>query len=405
MRFPTIFLQLILTTCLILAAAALHSAPQLVTSRFGRADLLWTCVVWMIPLAVWIVQQAFSARQLITTGLACALLAGAFEENAAQVLFGDNSAIAALSPFGASHLTCLLLTVCIACVIGCLPGFFSDKSVTAFSSSVAQSWQARMLTGGTLLLAAWVLPQAYAHLTARAQLQSLEAALQGDRWQLARQHVTVVLACDPQAIVLQQPLSTVVTLLDDRIQVLQKIIRQPLPVNAHPSDIGQHVTALMQLDQNQLALQAMRPLTTPPYSVPVVLDYCGLCCQRLEQWHDSQRWYKRSLKLWQQQPPGPERNAAVLSAWKGIAFALRRLDQPAAAEQIYLTALKNVPSAELHFLLAQFYEDQQQTSLAAEHARQAATLSPATYRRLAQELIDRMSHAHIGCLQTFEPRR
>lgn len=95
----------------------------------------------------------------------------------------------------------------------------------------------------------------------------------------------------------------------------------------------------------------------------------------------------------------------MLSARKGIAFALRRPDQPAAAEQIDLTALKNVPFAELHFLLAQFYEDQQQTSLAAEHARRAATLSPATYRSPAQELIDRMSHAHIGCLQTFEPSR
>lgn len=394
-RFP----ELLLIACLMLAGIAVHAVPQLVMMRFGRADMMWTCLFWMVPVGLWILREPFSFGKRTAMGVGAVLLAGLIQVNLMMPHSSRLIPVQMLSPFGFSQLTSLLFTVCVASVIA---GMFRLRSESVRSTFGVQEHprQAGVITGGILLLAACVLPQAYAHLTTQAQLQALEESLPAQRWVLARRQATVVLATRPQATVLQQPVSAVVTQLDSQIQILQKLVDQPLPSNAHPSVIGQQVTAFMQLDRNEEALRAMRPLTEQPQSVPVVLDYCGLCCQRLEQWQDSQLWYTRSLKFWQQQPAGPQTEAALRSAWKGIAFALRRLDQPAAAEQAYLTALKNVPSAELHFLLAQFYEDQQQTALAAKHARQAVLLSPATYRSPAQELIDRMSHAHIGCLQT-----
>jgi hypothetical protein len=55
------------------------------------------------------------------------------------------------------------------------------------------------------------------------------------------------------------------------------------------------------------------------------------------------------------------------------------------------------PTAESHFLLAQFYEDTQQAMKAEAHARQAMILDRRRYLAEGQNLIDKLITLHFGC--------
>lgn len=368
----------------------LQYSTDVLTSRFGRTDILWTTIVWMVPAAIWFSQQAFSKPVRGTIAVLSGLCAWVVWNNVGA------SGIDLLTPFSASQLALLLVTISVSCLLAGRRRAVGDNAPGLPYDQRMQRW----LTGGSVLLAAILLPHAYAHVAAQSQLETMEEALQDQRFLRARRAATVLLCCRPTEKVLQQPVVAVASELDDRIQTLEELAEQPLPQASDTAAIGQRVVALMQLDRNQAALDLIRPLTEQPETAPVALDYCGLCCQRLQRWEDSRAWYEKSLQFWQKQPPTQQRASASTSAWKGIAFAERRLDRSADAEKTYLTALETVPSAELHFLLAMHYEDQQRTSSAAQHAGKAMAMAPATYRRRGKELLDRMSHSHIGCLQT-----
>ena len=82
---------------------------------------------------------------------------------------------------------------------------------------------------------------------------------------------------------------------------------------------------------------------------------------------------------WEARPESPARAAGVLRATTGIAYCLRKLGRYAEAEVAYREVLALSPTADSHFLLAQFYEDAQQAGKAREHARRAIELAPDRY--------------------------
>jgi tetratricopeptide (TPR) repeat protein len=69
----------------------------------------------------------------------------------------------------------------------------------------------------------------------------------------------------------------------------------------------------------------------------------------------------------------------------------------ALAEAAYQQLLELDPSADTHFLLAQFYEGTQQAAKAQFHARQAMALAPDRYDQAGQRLIDKLITHHFGC--------
>jgi hypothetical protein len=52
-------------------------------------------------------------------------------------------------------------------------------------------------------------------------------------------------------------------------------------------------------------------------------------------------------------------------------------------------------------LVAQFYEDTQQTALAKEHAHKSAQLAPEQFQYAAQQLEARLYASHWSCLSAF----
>jgi tetratricopeptide (TPR) repeat protein len=91
-------------------------------------------------------------------------------------------------------------------------------------------------------------------------------------------------------------------------------------------------------------------------------------------------------------------------ALAGIGHCERKLGRLQEAEAAYTTLLAITPTAQTHFLVAQFYEDTQQTALAKAHARKALALAPEQYRESVSQLETRLATTHFGCLAAFGGR-
>lgn len=155
------------------------------------------------------------------------------------------------------------------------------------------------------------------------------------------------------------------------------------------------------LGQPAEAIMLLEPWSAKTSTSPLIFQLMGNINQQQENWADSERHFGRSLKAWQKLPNSEQQQAGIVSAWKGIAFAERKRGNYETAEKAYLSALSLDPTANQHFLLAQFYEDTQQTAKACEHAQQAMVLNPTLYEISGKKLITSLQQQHFGCLSVW----
>ncbi|PQO42819.1 tetratricopeptide repeat protein [Blastopirellula marina] len=127
----------------------------------------------------------------------------------------------------------------------------------------------------------------------------------------------------------------------------------------------------------------------------------GTLYQDRHDWDESLFHFHLAYEHWQNAPSSAYQQAGLLQALPGQALALRKLGRIEEAEATYQQLVQLAPSAENHFLLAQFYEDIQETSLATQHAQQAMLLSPAKFQTSGEALISKMKANHFGCFQLF----
>jgi tetratricopeptide (TPR) repeat protein len=116
------------------------------------------------------------------------------------------------------------------------------------------------------------------------------------------------------------------------------------------------------------------------------------------QWRQALAWYSRGKQSWQSRPSSPERTAGLTQAIAGVAYCRRKLGQLPEAEAAYLEMLSLAPTAQSHFLLAQFYDDAQVTTKARMHADKAIALDPGRFQHAGGQLLDRLATSHFGCL-------
>jgi tetratricopeptide (TPR) repeat protein len=112
------------------------------------------------------------------------------------------------------------------------------------------------------------------------------------------------------------------------------------------------------------------------------------------EWKKALHWYARARNDYLSDEVG---TAGLLQACRGIAYCERKLGHLPQAEAAYHELLALAPTADTHFLLAQFYEDTQQATKAQFHARQAMALDPPRYAAPGQKLIDKLITLHFGC--------
>lgn len=123
-------------------------------------------------------------------------------------------------------------------------------------------------------------------------------------------------------------------------------------------------------------------------------------------WQTALDWYARAVKPFVNEPvdASAEPVDTRLKALSGIGHCERKLGRLHQAEAAYSQLLALAPTAETHFLVAQFYEDTQQTSLAKAHARQAVVLAPDHFKDRARHLETKLSTTHFGCFSAFSGR-
>lgn len=114
-------------------------------------------------------------------------------------------------------------------------------------------------------------------------------------------------------------------------------------------------------------------------------------------WRTSRLWYERGRDGWLAREGSPERATGMATAVKGIAWCQRKQGHLREAEASYQELVRRAPSADAHFLVAQFYEDTQQAKLAHFHARQAMLLDPQRYAEPGRRLTDKLMTSHFGC--------
>jgi hypothetical protein len=154
---------------------------------------------------------------------------------------------------------------------------------------------------------------------------------------------------------------------------------------------------LAMLGRTHEALVELMPLLDSPAS-HIACDLCGTIHETNAQWQTARQYHRRAKAEWHHQPSSPEREAGILRAATRLAYCERKLGHYDLAEIEYQEVLARSPTADTHFLLAQFYEDMQHSEKARAHARRAMELAPRQYLRDGTILIDKLAVGHFGCL-------
>jgi tetratricopeptide (TPR) repeat protein len=254
--------------------------------------------------------------------------------------------------------------------------------------------------------AAWALPAAIwlivppVYVRARCAHDQRRLAEWIDQSRIGEAHALVrslvALGCDAQ--VHGEPIAAVAARLERAATELARRSATPLATSASDKERYERARDLAMLGETE---QALAPLEASPGlrdSVPGAL-LSGTIYQTRGDWLDSLTAYTRARRQIEPQPDSDQRRAELTQALAGVAFAERKLGDFPAASRTYQQLLALAPTADSHFLLAQFYEDTQQTGLASQHARQAARLDPPHYAARAERLTAGLRTRHFSCWQ------
>jgi len=356
----------------------LISDPERCRTWFARADLLWLSMLSAAPFGIWLSGRVLSP--LMTYGVAsCSGLLAILLWS--QVTTNEPSQ-SAVSTFTYSHLA---VFASITALIVLMRIERKESNLNSLDKSA----------GIALFVMAMVTPQVYGRLVSTQLEETLTETIGSQRVTRSLELSQSLLALKPETVIQGRPLDEWQSFLQRQSESLESFLSRSENL---PNRNGQRVMALMQLDRYNEALQILKPMLDNPRTAPIARDFAGLCHQRLKNWEQSRYWYILSRDGWLQAPHNPRRNEALLSAYRGIAFAERQLDNPRAAEEAYLSALELSESAEIHFLLARLYEGEQRSQAAATQIRKAVELAPDAYRDAGQKLLNKMAISHFGCL-------
>jgi tetratricopeptide (TPR) repeat protein len=205
----------------------------------------------------------------------------------------------------------------------------------------------------------------------------------------------------PAAQVAGVPVSALAAELDRQVRQIEDEIAEPLPPESPPAARLERAKQHAILGDVAAAQAVLEPLVRADPPHPLACLRLGTAYESEENWRASREWYEKARNGLAQLGPAPQIQPPLLQATKGVAYTERKLGRYREAEAAYREALALSPSAEMHFLLAQFYEDGQQSAKAREHALAAARLDAARYAAPSQKMLGNLATGHFGCLTTF----
>jgi hypothetical protein len=225
--------------------------------------------------------------------------------------------------------------------------------------------------------------------------ECLEQSRIGDAAALARG----LLALGAGGEVRGRPLPDVAAAIERAARDLAASVADQLPEDATDDDRLERARRLAMLGRRGGALEVLRGTAASPE----VECLAGTTHEDEGRWDEAVEAYHAAWQGWKARRPSRAREAGLLRAATGVGYCERKRGRYAEAEAAYRHALVIAPTADTHFLLAQFYEDTQQTGMAQLHARRAIQLDPARYRRRGERLLNKLAVYHFGCLAVSAP--
>lgn len=255
---------------------------------------------------------------------------------------------------------------------------------------------------GVLGLAALTFPPAtYVSARCRHDLAKFGELLGQSRVGEAHALADGLLVLDPALQWNGQPLPEVAAQIEQVVQELEARVATPLRAYATTAERVERARTLAMLGRGDEALEILAPVNDPGWTAPVEL-LRGTIHEKRAEWEEGLIAYRAARKAWKDRPPSPTRDAGVVQAATGVAYCLRKSGRYAEAEVAYLELLAISPTADTHFLLAQFYEDAQQAAKARDHARRAIQLAPERYGHDGAKLIQKLALNQFGCFGVYQ---
>lgn len=203
----------------------------------------------------------------------------------------------------------------------------------------------------------------------------------------------------PGAQILGQPITHVALTADRSVRQLELAVAQTPSPKAPNEAWLQRARQFAMLGDTDAALSALAVIPNPGAEAQLL---AGTIHETREEWRLAWQDYTDANDQWFTSTPSEARTAGRIRATRGIAYCLRKQGRYPEAERAYHQLLELSPTADSHFLLAQFYEDTQQTTLAKLHVRQAMDLAPERYGQSGQQLINKLAATHFGCFSLSE---
>lgn len=356
------------------------------TSPFATTDVALVCLISVLPCALAI---ARSARDLIGSSSAIlGSLCWIVGVLALAVLSQRSSWISGASEGMSGHI--LRPALALMLIAPSVSMWMSFQTLQSKPGSRRLAWLL------TTCLVAFALPSTYVIARCRQDV----ARLLELREQLRLGEASVVahrlMRLAPGTRAQGQPVARLAADIDRSVRQLQAAVASAPPANASNDDWLMRARQLAMLGRPEAALQALAAIRTPQ---PNALLLSATIHETREHWQQALDDYSRAQQEWEAQPNSPEVFAGRLQATTGIAYCLRKQGRYRNSEQAYRELLSLSPTADVHFLLAQFYEDTQQTTLARQHAQRAMALAPDRFARSGQRLINKLTTMHFGCFR------
>lgn len=258
--------------------------------------------------------------------------------------------------------------------------------------------------GIVALVVLFLLPWTYVGARVRKDAEKLSEYLDQMRIGEARTLANGLLVLDADQKIKGRPLVEVAATLNKTAAELEeKVAIRPgfqTPVAAR-FQRAEQLAMLGRTDEAIAVLQTIRE----PAAAPFVANLLGVIYETREDWEPGLNAYRNALKEWESRSESAVRTSGIVQAKTGIAYCLRKSGRYVEAEAVYQELLALVPTADTRFLLAQFYEDAQQSGKAREHARRAMELAPDRYQQRGEKLINKIKVFHFGCFGVFSAER
>ncbi|TWU48201.1 tetratricopeptide repeat protein [Rubripirellula reticaptiva] len=354
---------------------------------FGRLDVLVVSVFSAVPISVLMADQIARKSKIVRFGLVALLaLIVVSQIGVWRILLYEFGMSAVALSIVRGALAVITMTLPLACL-----NVF--KTLVAGGDRIEKS----SLVPALFVVVAVSIPGVYVDSVSKTLASQLRQSLSNDRPTVALGHARRLSQLRPQTRIDGLAIVSLLDSLDDRIDQLNAIVRRPISPTAPTGAIAMRVTSLVQLELFDQALVGLKPLLSGERFHPASLDVYGLCFQRLGDPESSLVGYQMAIQYWTAQIESNQKRQSLASAWKGIAFAARQLDQRSMEEHAYQQLLNVAPNASNCLLMAKCYKHHQKMDLAAKYASQAFELDPASRSEL-DSITSELARDHFGCL-------